>query len=120
MNRLLYPVAAVCFLLAAAADTMYATSAYLMWLHLSEWLIAVGIAFGALALVAFIFARLLERAVDGAAYGWLLCIALVVEAVNSLVHTADGWTAVVPAGIALSAVGLVTVLVAGIASRRIP
>jgi uncharacterized membrane protein len=37
----------------------------------------------------------------------------VVEVFNSLVHARDGWTAVVPAGLTLSAIATVLSLVAG-------
>jgi uncharacterized membrane protein len=119
---LLFPVAVVCFLAAAATDAMYVSSEYLMWLHFSEWLIAAGIAFGVLAGIALIVHRLRNRAMApwGAAHGWLLCVALVAELVNALVHTADGWTAVVPAGMTLSIVGAIVALASVAALWRSP
>jgi uncharacterized membrane protein len=114
MHLLLLPVSVVCFLEAAATDAAYAMSENLMWLHFSQWLIAAGIAFGLLAGVALVVRRLSNRAAAGWAGGGghagLLLIALVVEVVNALVHTADGWTAVVPGGIALSILGAIVAL----------
>lgn len=124
MYLLLFPIAVVCFLGAAATDAMYAASEYLMWLHFSEWLIAVGIAFGVLAGVALVIQRLANRAAggwpSGGVHAGLLCIAILVELANSFVHTADGWTAVVPAGITLSILGVIVALAAVAALRRRP
>ena len=41
---LLFPIPMVCFFGALATDTAYRSSALLMWLHFSEWLIAAGLA----------------------------------------------------------------------------
>ena len=43
---LLFPIPVVCFVAALVTDIAYSASAYLMWLHFSEWLIAAGLAFG--------------------------------------------------------------------------
>jgi uncharacterized membrane protein len=106
---LLFPIPVVCFLGALATDAAYAASAYLMWLHFSEWLIATGLAFGALAALVLLIEFFTHRAIRTGA-GWahlvLFYLALVVELMNALVHTIDGWTAVVPTGMALSVVGV--------------
>lgn len=111
---LLFPIPVVCFLGALATDVVYASSAYLMWLHFSEWLIAAGLAFGALAalalLVEFFGSRTMRRGASGWVHLLLFYAALVVELLNSLVHTIDGWTAVVPNGMAASVVGAVLAL----------
>lgn len=119
----LFPVPVVCFLAALATDLRYAATAYLMWLHFSEWLIATGLAFGALAalalLVDFIASRAVRRPV-----GWLHLVlfyaALGFELVNSFVHTIDGWTAVVPTGMILSALGGLLALAAAVTLFRVP
>ena len=51
MYLLLFPIPVVCFLGALISDIAYSATAFLMWLHFSEWLIAAGLAFGALAAV---------------------------------------------------------------------
>jgi uncharacterized membrane protein len=109
IRLLLFPVSVVCFLAAAVTDGLYGMSEYLMWLHFSEWLIAAGVAFGVATGVAFIVELLWKRAagrwVLGRVHAWLFFIAVVIELVNSFVHTADGWTAIMPAGLALSIAG---------------
>jgi uncharacterized membrane protein len=122
MHLSLLAVSVVCFLEAAVTDATYAVSEYLMWLHFSQWLIAVGIAFGLLAGLALVVHRLSNRGAGwaGGGHAGLLVIALVVEVVNAFVHTADGWTAVVPAGIALSIVGAIVALASVAALWRSP
>lgn len=120
---LLFPIAVVCFLAAVVTDAAYARSAYLMWLHFSEWLIAAGLLFGLLAalvlLIEFIVNAGIRRPV-GWIHGALLCLALLVELFNAFVHTIDGWTAVVPTGITLSIVGALLALGAVASVFRMP
>jgi uncharacterized membrane protein len=113
----LFPIPVVCFLAAVATDAMYAGSAFLLWLHFSEWLIAAGLAFGALAALALLVTFIASRAVR-AKPGWLHFLlfyaALVVELFNALVHTIDGYTAVVWTGMALTVVGALLALAAAV------
>ncbi len=105
----LFPVPVVCFVAALATDIAYWASAFLMWLHFSEWLIAAGLAFGAVAAVLLLIAFVANRETRSRPRAWwhlgLFYAALVVELFNAFVHTIDGWTAVVPTGMALSVVG---------------
>lgn len=120
----LFPIPVVCFLAALATDIAYASTAYLMWLHFSEWLIAAGLAFGALAALVLLIEFIASRAIRHGASGWfhlvLFYAALVVELVNSLLHTKDGWTAVVPSGMIASIVGAVLAVAAAVLLFRIP
>jgi uncharacterized membrane protein len=50
----LFSIPVVCFLGALITDIAYSASAFLMWLHCSEWMIAAGLAFGALAAVVLV------------------------------------------------------------------
>ena len=116
IHRLLFPIPVVCFVGALLTDIAYSRSAFLMWLHFSEWLIAAGLAFGALAALALLIELVASRAVRKGTTAWLhlalFFAALVVEAFNALVHTIDGWTAVVPTGMTLSVVGAILALAA--------
>jgi uncharacterized membrane protein len=121
---LLFPIPVVCFVAALVTDIAYAKTAYLMWLHFSEWLIAAGLAFGALAALVLLIEFLASRAIRSGPRGWthllLFFAALVVELFNAFVHTIDGWTAVVPTGITLSVVGAILALAAVAALFRVP
>jgi uncharacterized membrane protein len=114
--RLFLPVPVVCFVGALATDIAYSASAFLMWLHFSEWLIAVGLVFGAIAAIVLIVELFASAAMRGATLGWvhagLLVVALLIELCNSFVHTIDGWTAVVPTGMTLSVLAAIASLAA--------
>lgn len=116
ISAMFMPVPIVCFAGALITDLAYQGSGgTLLWVNFSSWLIAAGLVFGAIAAVV-----LLIDAIRGAT-GWLafvlLLAAWIVEFINSLIHARDGWTAVVPAGLILSIVGAVLVLIAGWLNR---
>jgi len=116
LYSLLFPVPVVCFVAAWVADIAYSATAELQWLHFSEWLIAAGLAFGALAalvlLVEILASRPLRNDVPGWAHLALFYAGLAIEVFSALVHTVDGWTAVVPTGMTLSTIGVILVLAA--------
>jgi len=113
---LLFPIPVVCFLAALVTDVAYWQTAFLMWLHFSQWLIAGGLAFGALAalvlLVEMFAAPSLRQGWPGWAHLVLFYAALVAQLFNAFVHTIDGWTAVVPGGMLLSILGTILALAA--------
>ena len=121
---LLFPIPVVCFLAALVTDIAYSATAFLMWLHFSQWLIAAGLACGALAALALLIEFFASRAMRTGAIGWvhllLFYAALLVELFNSFVHTIDGWTAVVPTGMVLSIVGAILALAAVATAFRVP
>jgi uncharacterized membrane protein len=113
---LLFPIPVLCFVGALVTDIAYSSTAYLMWLHFSEWLIATGIAFGALAAVVLVIEFFASGTIRNGRVGWthlvLFFAALIVEVFNAFVHTIDGWTAVVPGGMILSILGALLALAA--------
>jgi uncharacterized membrane protein len=120
---LLFPIPIVCFLAALVTDIAYSQTALLMWLNFSEWLIAAGLAFGALAALLLLIEFLASHAIRNAAFGWahlgLFAAALLVELVNALLHTVDGWTAVVPSGLTASIIGSILALAAAVSLFRV-
>jgi uncharacterized membrane protein len=121
---LLFPIPVVCFLGALISDIAYSASAFLMWLHFSEWLIAAGLAFGALAAVVLLIEFFASGVIRAEASGWvhlvLFYAALIVELINAFVHTIDGWTAVVPTGMILSIIGAILALAAVVSLFLVP
>ena len=113
---LLFPVPVVLFMAALVTDVGYAKSGNIMWLNFSEWLIAAGLLFGALAAIGLIVEFVASRAIRNGTRGWthlaLFFAALVAELFNMFFHTRDGFTAVVPAGMALSIIGVLLALAA--------
>ena len=113
---LAFPVA--CFSLTVLTDIAYWRTLNLLWLHFSEWLLLAGLVFGILAALARIVDCLVRRIRPAwtAAIGGL--VVLLLAALNSFVHTADGWTAVVPYGLALSALTVLAMVVTAWLGRR--
>jgi uncharacterized membrane protein len=107
IHAALVPFPIACFWLVLATDLAFWSTSHLMWQHFSEWLLLAGLVFGALAALAGVVDLLFRREVRARRPAWphaiggviVLCLAFV----NSFVHAADGWTGVVPWGLALSA-----------------
>ena len=112
---MLVPFPIACFTGALLTDLAYWGSAELFWANFSVWLITAGLFMAGLAaLMGLIdyFADRRIRAIGSATVHMLLGLTLfVVEFVNVLVHSRDGWTAVVPTGLILSATSVVLMAV---------
>lgn len=104
-----FPIA--CFSLTVLTDIAYWRTLNLMWLHFSEWLLLAGVTFGTLALLV----RALEYLIGGLRPSWPAVLGgvatLLLAAVNNFIHTADGWTAVIPYGLSLSVATVLAMLV---------
>jgi uncharacterized membrane protein len=101
---------------ALATDLAYLKTAEMMWADFSAWLLFAGLIFGGLAaIVALInfFSHPLARRLHLA---WLRMIVsflvLVFAFANSLIHSRDAWTSVVPTGVILSAVTVLLMIFA--------
>ena len=115
---ILLPIPIVSFTGALLTDWAYQYSGgNLQWANFSSWLLATGLLFGAIAgIVLLIMLALdgtLRRTSAAAAHLGLLFVAWVIELINALVHSRDGWTAVVPTGLTLSVIALVVALASG-------
>jgi uncharacterized membrane protein len=113
----LLPVPIVCFVGALITDLAYDSSGgNLQWVNFSSWLLAAGLFFGGIVALLMVIdlVRIPQlRSSDGWAGFALLIAAWVVELINSFVHARDGWTAVVPLGLILSAIGALQILIFG-------
>jgi uncharacterized membrane protein len=111
-----FPVA--CFSLTVLTDIAYWQTSNLLWLHFSEWLLFAGLIFGVLAGVVAVIRGIagVSRPAWLTIWGWILVVGLAI--LNSLIHTADGWTAVIPWGIATSIVTLILMIAVGLLGRR--
>lgn len=104
-----FPVA--CFSLTLLTDIAYWQTSNLLWLHFSEWLLVAGLVFGILALLLRAGGHLFRRTrpIWPAMLGGIVVLSL--ATVNSFVHTADGWTAVVPYGLLLSTATVLAMII---------
>jgi uncharacterized membrane protein len=114
LRAIFMPFPVACFTLTLLTDIFFWQTSNLLWSHFSSWLLLAGVVFGALAALAGVVDLLVGRlrAPDPV---WPLAIGgavvLALAFVNSLVHAGDGWTAVVPYGLILSAVTVVVMAV---------
>lgn len=111
------PVPIVGFTAALITDLAYRGTAQMLWQDFSIWLITSGLVVGAIAALVLLFDFLsrsvVRRSTAGRMHALLFIAALIVELFNALVHSRDGWTAVVPTGLTLSIIGTVLILVTG-------
>ena len=114
VHSILVQFPAVTFTLALLTDIAYWQTANLMWQNFSEWLLFAGLVFGGLAVLGGIIELFLRSTVRSHRATWTYAIGglvtLALAFINSLVHAGDGWTAVVPWGLALSAVTVIVMI----------
>ena len=109
---MLVPIPIVCFIGALVTDVTYYITMQMMWADFSSWLLVVGLVFGVLAAIAGLTDFLTNRLIRSQAPAWPHLLGnvavLVLAFFNTLIHTRDAWTSVVPTGLILS---IVTVLI---------
>ncbi|WP_082562713.1 MULTISPECIES: DUF2231 domain-containing protein [unclassified Rhizobium] len=121
LQRLFVPIPLVSFALALATDILFWQTVNLMWQNFSAWLLFAGLIGGAIAIIAGLIdllrpsTRLLRPRLPEI-LGFLVILALAV--LNGLVHAGDGWTAVVPNGLALSAATFLIILLTLVFAAR--
>lgn len=116
LHRILAPFPVAYFAAALATDLAYWRTAEVMWERFSVWLIAGGLVISALvalaAVIDLIFGR--QRPAWFRAIGYL--VAVLLSLLNVFVHSRDGYTAVVPVGVTLSAIVVAILLVYSVTS----
>jgi uncharacterized membrane protein len=84
-----------------------------MWERFSIWLITAGLVVAGFAVAAYAIDLLAGRKIDRPALpravGYALAVLLAL--INAFVHSRDGYTAIVPAGLTLSGLVIVVLLV---------
>lgn len=113
IHYLFRAVPLTCFSLTLATDIIYVQTGNLLWLHFSEWLLLVAVAFTGFALLLVLIDMLARRIRPVWPAILLGGLVFILGLINNFVHTADGWTAVMPMGLGLS---VATVLVMGAAA----
>jgi uncharacterized membrane protein len=121
----LLPFPIACFAGAFTTDLAYWQTLELMWERFSVWLITVGLFMAAFAVIAFAIDLVRGKRSRGGltlAHAAGYAVVILLSLVNVLVHSRDGYTAVVPTGLMLSGLVVVVLLftswVGSIATRR--
>jgi uncharacterized membrane protein len=120
------PFPLACFAGALVTDLLYWQTDAVMWERFSIWLIFSGMIMAGVATVAAVIDFARSRRIRTSMPAWLYAIggaiAFVLALINAFVHSRDAYTAVVPEGLALSALVVVILLLtswmAGALGRR--
>ena len=104
--------------LTLVTDLAYLQTTVLMWKDFSSWLLFFGLIVAGVGCVLWLIGLLTRR--PGPSWGAVGVYVLVMLAAfaNNLLHAGDGWTAIMPWGVALSAVTCVLMLLAAMLNRR--
>jgi uncharacterized membrane protein len=112
LHRMLVAFSAAYFTGALVTDLVYWQTPDVMWERFSIWLIFAGLVTAGLATIAYVIdlagRRRIERPAWPGAVGYALAVLLSVA--NAFVHSRDGYTAVVPSGLTLSALVVVVLI----------
>lgn len=107
---------AVCFIGTLVTDIAYWRSTNYLWETFSVWLLTAGCIVAAFAAIAGLLTWVSHRHVRALRYAKLhvlaSALALALSIVNAFVHSRDGYVAVVPDGLTLSAIVVVLMLLA--------
>jgi uncharacterized membrane protein len=104
---------------ALATDIAYWRTADVIWETFSDWLLVAGMIMASLAIMVFWIDLVVTKQTrtstwpSAIAYG----LAVLLSFVNAFVHSRDGYTAVVPAGLILSALVVVILLISTVMGR---
>jgi uncharacterized membrane protein len=117
IHPMLVPFPIVCFVGTLVTDIAYWCTAQMMWADFSAWLLVIGMIMGGLAAIAGLTDFLSNRLIRAQQPAWphMLgnIVALFVAMLNTLVHTRDAWTSVVPTGLILSVITVLILAVTG-------
>ncbi len=114
---MLVPFPIVCFIGALVTDVVYWRTAEMRWSDISAWLLLIGLILGVLAAIAGLIDFLGNRLIRAQSPAWphMLgnLLVLLLALFNTMVHTRDAWTSVVPTGLILSVLTVLILPVTG-------
>jgi uncharacterized membrane protein len=118
---LLASVPVVCFSGALLTDIAYSQTSDMQWANFSAWLLAFGMVFAVLAVIAWALdfrgRRARRQQTRAWPYGVANVVVLVLALINNFVHSRDAWTSVVPTGLVLSALTVLAMIVTALLGR---
>lgn len=123
LHAVLATIPATCFLGTLVCDIVYTQSAANLWADMSVWLLTVGAIIFAITLVIDLISGTRHRRGRTAGTPWTHIGAnltvLIIAIFDVLIHTRDAYTSVVPAGVGLSSLLFLAVLLSGWSGWRL-
>jgi uncharacterized membrane protein len=121
LHRVLVSFSAAYFAGAFVTDLVYWQMPDVVWERFSIWLITAGLIVAGLAIIAYAIDLATSRQVDRPAWPRVVgyTLAVVLSLLNALVHSRDGYTAVVPSGLMLSGLVVVVLLLTAWVARSL-
>ncbi len=116
-HKILVSFSAAYFAGALVSDLAYWQIPDVVWERFSIWLITAGLIMVGLAAIAYVIDLAGGRQIDRPAWPGVVGYALasLLSLLNAFVHSRDGYTAVVPTGLTLSALVVVLLLTTSVA-----
>jgi uncharacterized membrane protein len=115
VHPIFVPLVAAFLLGAFVTDILYVETLLGMWETFSIWLLTAGLLIAPIAGIALLFDLIVRRRTFRPAWFRILVgvIGAVLSLFNAFIHSRDGYTAVVPTGLTLSAIVAVTIVILG-------
>ena len=111
----LVPFPITCFIGAFLTDLAYVATDSVLWETFSVWLLTIGLVVAGLAVIAGLVDLVRSQRFRGLARPWMRVagefVAFGLSLINVFVHSRDGYTAVVPEGLILSALVVLVLIV---------
>jgi uncharacterized membrane protein len=111
IHQILAPFPVAYFAAAFVTDLAYWRTAEVMWERFSVWLIAGGLVISALVALAAVIDLVFARQQPAWFRALSYAVAVLLSLLNVFVHSRDGYTAVLPTGMTLSAIVVAILLV---------
>jgi uncharacterized membrane protein len=115
LHPALIPVPVTLLTGALFTDVAYWSTAQILWANFSAWLLAAAMVTGVLAAVAILVDVVTRRPATDMRWPVLIgyFVSFVLGLINSFIHSRDAWTSVVPAGLILSVLTVLVLLITG-------
>jgi uncharacterized membrane protein len=117
LHVILAPITMICLFGTLVTDIVYWRTAAMLWADMSDWLLTSGLIVAVFAVLAGIIDFCGDRRIRQLRAAWIHVLGnvlvLTLSVFNALIHTRDAYTSVVPAGLLLSAVVVLVLLVTG-------
>ena len=121
IHSILVSFSAAYFAGALVTDIVYWQMPDVMWERFSIWLVTAGLIMAGLATIAYVIDLAGGRRIDRPAWPRAIgyAIAVLLALTNAFVHSRDGYTAVVPTGLMLSALVVVVLVLTALVARAL-